>query len=247
MKNLKTGTRFSMQAAGDTAEILIYEEIGASFWGGGVDAKQFVLDLKALDVKTLNVRLNSPGGDVFDGVAIYNQLTQHPATVNIFIDGLAASIASIIAMAGNTISIADNAMLMIHNAWAGTVGNSKDMRKMADILDKIDVTMAGTYSKRSGTSKSKVVEMMAEETWFSGQEAVDAGFADEITQSTEAAEARAYFDLSHFKHAPAAYALLFHNSLKSMKDQSAESAKQLPSAPDFYRERLKLYERTLKH
>jgi ATP-dependent protease ClpP protease subunit len=236
----KSCTRFSMQAQGDSAEILIYEEIGDSFWGGGVNPKQFAADLKALgDVKTLNVRLNSPGGDVFDGVTIYNQLAQHPAAVNVYIDGLAASIASVIAMAGEKICIADNAMMMIHNAWAGTVGDANDMRKMADILDKVNTNVAGTYSKRSGQSNSAVLKLMANETWMTGQEAVDEGFADEIMQSSKSDSASARFDLSHFKNAP-----------KSATERFAQQAQavatsELTSPPSFYHARLKLYERTL--
>lgn len=235
--NLKTGTRFSMQATGGTAEILIYEEIGASFWGGGVDPKQFAMDLKALgDVTTLNVRINSPGGDVFDGVAIYNLLLQHPAAVNVYVDGLAASIASIIAMAGDKICMADNAMMMIHNAMACTAGNANDLREVADVLEKVSSTMAGTYVKRTGMKAADVQKLMDATTWFTAQECVDKGFADEIVQPADAsAKAKARFDLSFFKNVPEGLA---------QQQPAAAAKKDLIAAPDFYRARLDLYLRT---
>lgn len=224
-----------MQAQGDSAEILIYEEIGASFWGGGVDPKQFALDLKAMgDIKILNVRLNSPGGDVFDGVTIYNQLVNHSATVNVYVDGLAASAASLVAMAGDTIYMADNAMMMIHNAWGAIAGDSNDLRTFADTLQKVSETMCGTYAKRSGMKAADVQKYMDKTTWFNAQECVDEGLADEIAQPTDAnASAKVIFDLSHFKNVP-----------KGIVQQPAASASPI-APPDFYRERLKLYERTL--
>lgn len=234
MKKHKSGYRFSMQAQGDTAEILIYDEIGASFWGGGIAPSQFAQDLKALgDIKTLNVRINSPGGDVFDGTTIYNLLVQHPADVNVYVDGLAASAASLVAMAGDKIYMADNAMMMIHNAWGCMAGDANDLRTFADILQKVSETMCSTYAKRSGMKASAVQALMDKETWFNAQECIDEGFADEIVKPAEAdASARTSFDLSHFKNVPKAVA------------QPAAAAPAIV-APDFYRDRLKLYERTL--
>jgi ATP-dependent protease ClpP protease subunit len=234
--NLKTGTRFSMQATGDTAEILIYEEIGASFWGGGIDPKDFAMDLKGLgDVTTLNVRINSPGGDVFDGVAIYNLLAQHKATVNVYVDGLAASIASIIAMAGDKICMADNAMMMIHNAMACTAGDANDLREFADVLEKVSTTMAGTYVKRTGMKAADVQKLMDAETWFNAQDCIDNGFADEIVQPEAGTKAKAKFDLSLFKHVPEGVA---------QQKPAAATEKELIAPPDFYRARLDLYRRT---
>ena len=193
--------QYSMKASGDTAEILIYEVIGEDFWtGGGVTAKGFSDELKALgDVKTINLRINSPGGSVFDGVAIYNNLAQHPAKVNVYIDALAASIASIIAMAGDTITMAENAMMMIHNPWALVVGDSNDMRKEADLLDKIRDTLVTTYATRTGKKAEEITAMMDAETWFTAEEAKEAGFADAIVAGKKAAN---LYDLSVFKNAP---------------------------------------------
>lgn len=171
---------FSMKADAGTAEILVYEEIGEG-WFGGLGAKAFAEELTALGpLSTINLRINSPGGDVFEGVAIYNTLANHPAKVNVFIDGLAASIASVVAMAGDTIAIAENAMMMIHNPWALAMGESKDMVKMAELLDKIKETMVGTYAQRTGQDAKAVSDIMDAETWLTGQEAVDQGFADSV-------------------------------------------------------------------
>lgn len=189
-----------MKAKDDEAEILIYEQIGEDWFGGGISAKRFADDLKALgDIKTLNVRINSPGGSVFDGTTIYNQLVQHKATVNVFIDGIAASAASYVAMAGDTIKIAENGLFMIHNAWGITIGNAADMRKQAEVLDKIDSTIVTTYKKRTKQSEDKLKDWMAAETWFTGAEAVENGFADAIM---EAKTTENSFDLSIFKNAP---------------------------------------------
>jgi ATP-dependent protease ClpP protease subunit len=196
---------FFMKSAAKEAEILIYEEIGESWWSGsGISAKRFAEDLKALGdgIETLNVRINSPGGDVFDGAAIKTQLEQHPATVNVFIDGLAASAASYIAMAGKTIQISDNALFMIHNAQGGVLGNAADMRQMADLLDKIDSTIAAMYTRRTKQPDAKIKDWMAAETWFNAEEAVKYGFADAIMPAVNAEEPAAMFDLSRFKNAP---------------------------------------------
>jgi ATP-dependent Clp protease, protease subunit len=228
--------RFSMQAEGDSAEILIYEDIGASFWGGGVDPKEFAMELKALgDIKTLSVRINSRGGNVFDGVTIYNQLAQHPAAVNVYVDGLAASAASLVAMCGDKICMADNSMMMIHNAMSGMAGDANDLRAFADVLEKVSSTMAATYAKRTGMKVADVQKMMDEETWFTAQEAVDNGFADEIMQApNRSAEAKAKFDLSHFKHTP-----------KGIAQPAAADINEWVTPPDYHLARLRLYQRTL--
>lgn len=186
----------------EEAEILIYEMIGEDWWsGGGVTAKRFTDELKALgNVAKITVRINSPGGDVYDGTAIYNQLVQHKAAVNVFIDGLAASAASYIAMAGDSIKIAENGLMMIHNPWSIAIGESKDMRKTADVLDKIKDTIVLTYQKRTKQDSKEISKWMDAETWMTGKEAVDKGFADEIM---EAKSVEASFGLvAQFKNAP---------------------------------------------
>jgi len=163
------------------AEILIYDEIDP-FWGTG--AKDFAEGLKALGaVTTIHVRINSPGGDVFDGVAIYNQLAQHSAKVIIHVDGLAASIASVIAMAGDEIHLAENALMMIHDPWSFTGGTAADLRAMADLLDTVATTIVTTYAARTGRDAEDIRAMMAAETWMDATEALDQGFADLITEA----------------------------------------------------------------
>jgi ATP-dependent protease ClpP protease subunit len=195
---------FITNKKGDEAEILIYEEIGQNWWSeSGIGAKQFAEDLKALGpVKVLNIRINSPGGDVFEGSAIKTQLENHPATKNVFIDGLAASAASYIAMAGNRIEISPNAMFMIHNASGGVLGNAEDMRKMAGLLEKIDGTIAEMYQRRTNAALSDIQDWMKAETWFTAEEAVKNGFADAVMANDSEAEPAAIFNLDRFRNAP---------------------------------------------
>jgi ATP-dependent protease ClpP protease subunit len=196
-----------LSAAEKSAEILIYDEIGEG-WFGGLGAKEFVQQLAGLgDVDTITVRINSPGGDVFEGIAIYNALKQHTAKISVQIDGLAASIATVIAMAGDTISIADTAMMMVHNPWALAIGDSTDMRKMADLLDQTRAGMMLPAYARTGKSADDLLAIMNAETWYTGPEAVAAGWADSVTavsSKATSAAAKAKFDLSKFKHAPKA-------------------------------------------
>ena len=181
--------------ADESATVYIYDEIG--FWG--ITAQEFIREVDTLQASSITLRVNSPGGDVFDGIAIYNALRNHPATVTTQVDGLAASIASIIAMAGDTITIAKNAFFMVHNAWAMTAGNAAEMRKMADTLDKIDATLVKTYTDRTGQTQRNVRQMMTDETWLGADEAVELGFADKVADEPGA---KAAFDLSKFRNVP---------------------------------------------
>jgi ATP-dependent Clp endopeptidase proteolytic subunit ClpP/HK97 family phage major capsid protein len=191
--------------AGGEADIWIYEEIGET-WFGGLSAKRLKDDLEALgDITLITLHINSPGGDVFDGNAIYNLLKQHKARVVVYIDGLAASIASVVAMAGDEIHIAENALMMVHDPWTYAIGNAEELRKMADMLDKIKGTIITTYVKRTGLEEEEIEELMAAETWMNAEEAVEYGFADDTVESLAAA---AHYDLNRFKfrNLPAAIA-----------------------------------------
>lgn len=170
----------------DAVDVAIYDEIG--YWG--VTASDFVREIQSVQAKSITLRINSPGGDVFDGIAILNSLRQHPATVNVVIDGLAASAASFIAMAGDNVAMAPNSMLMIHEASGMVLGNSQDMSEMAALLDKTSANIANVYAQRAGGDPETWREAMRAETWYSDQEAVDAGLADEILGS-DAPTARA--------------------------------------------------------
>ena len=194
---------FKASAKGKTAEILIYDVIGEDPFFGGVGAKDFVDALTAFgDMETINVRINSPGGDVFEGVAIYNALMRNSAQVDVYVDGLAASAASMIAMAGDKIYMAPTAMMMIHGARAMAYGPSGTMRELADVLDKVNGQMAIAYA-RSGQSEDEIAGIMSKDTYLTAQEAVDAGFADEITSDiAKSPKATAKFDLTalHVPH-----------------------------------------------
>ena len=187
-------------AADEEAEIHIYDEIG--FWG--ISASDFVKELQAITAGIINLHLNSPGGEVFDGIAIYNSLKQHPATVNVTVDGLAASTASFIAQAGDRIIMAKSATMMIHEPYGMAVGNSETMQKMAESLGKIGDTIAGIYADRAGGTEAEWRAAMLEETWYRAQEAIDAGLADEVLAGKPKATAMAgrIFNLSKFKNVP---------------------------------------------
>lgn len=174
---------YSIQAkAAGSAEIWLYDEIGR--WG--ISAQQFAQDLKALgDIKHVDLRIHSPGGDVFEGIAIYNLLKNHPAKITVHIDGLAASMGSVIAMAGDTINMPENSMMMIHKPWGIQGGDADDMRQYADLLDKVEGSLVSAY-RRAGLSDDEIKALLKQETWYTGAEAVAAGFADNVTQAVEA-------------------------------------------------------------
>lgn len=179
---------YKIENKADKAEIWIYESIGEDFWsGGGVTAKKFQEELAAIKAKQIDLHINSPGGAVFEGVTIYNLIKQHEASVTTYIDGLAASIASVIALAGDRVVMADNALFMIHNPSGLVMGTSGDMRKMADVLDKIRSTMSGVYSGKSGKPEDEINTMLDEETWMTAAEAKEAGFVDEIAEEMDLA------------------------------------------------------------
>ncbi|EHW9963248.1 Clp protease ClpP [Escherichia coli] len=165
------------------ADIFIYEEIG----GFGVTAKQFAEDLKALgDVSHINLRIHSPGGDVFEGIAIYNLIRNHPADITVYIDGVAASMASVVAMAGDRVVMPENAMMMIHKPWGISGGNAGDMRDYADLLDKVETVLIPAYARKTGKSAQEITAMLEDETWMDGKECLKHGFADELLPSVRA-------------------------------------------------------------
>lgn len=185
------------QAGGDCAQVHIYAEIGQ--WG--ITADQFCRDLKDITAKTLDVRINSPGGDVFDGIAIHNALTAHPAKIHVFVDGVAASIASVIAMAGDRVTMARGSQMMIHEGHTAAAGTADDMRAQATLLDSVSDTIAGFYMSRAGGELAQWRGRMKKETWYSAEEAVAAGLADEVATPPGRATAHARFDLTVFNYA----------------------------------------------
>lgn len=182
--------------AGEKAALYIYDEIG--YWGD--TASDLVEALKGVDSDTLEVHVNSPGGDIFDGLAIYQALKDHRARITVKVDGLAASIASVIAMAGDEVIMAPKASMMIHDGWTMAVGNAADLRKTADLLDKQSGIIASVYADRSNRDANYWRDAMREETWYSADEAVDAGLADQV-EGKEKPAADEPFDLGVFAHA----------------------------------------------
>lgn len=205
-KPASSGYRIVQAAkANDPAEIYLYGIIGGGGWFdvGGVSADQFRKDLKALgDVKAIDVHVNSEGGDVFDGKAIYSQLAQHSAKINIIVDSLAASAASFICMAGNTITMCEGSFMMIHSAWAFAMGNAEEIRKTATLLDAVDGTLADVYAARTGQDLQKVQQMMSEETWMDAKQCMDMGFCDSVIENVKVAAC--VRDPSRYRNLPAA-------------------------------------------
>ena len=189
---------YEMKAlANNNAEIYIYDEIG--YWG--VTAKQFANDLKELGkVGEISLRINSPGGSVTDGIAIYNLLKKNDATVNVHIDGLAASMASVIAMAGDTVTMPENALMMVHNPWGYAMGDSEEMRKTADVLDKMKKALVSAYTAKSGMSDEDINAMLDDETWMTGSEALEWGFVDQTTDEVQLAASFDTSKLNQFKN-----------------------------------------------
>ncbi len=190
---------WSIKAKGEKeAEIWIYEDIGMNWFGDGLTSKQFAKDINALGtaVEKITVHIDSGGGNVFDGITIYNVLKQHKARVVIHIDGLAASIASVIAMAGDEINIAENAMMMIHEGQGIAMGPASELRAVADLLDKVNDSIIIAYMKHATVDEEKIIALMAAETWMSAEQAIEYGLADQLTESLEIA---AHCDLARFK------------------------------------------------
>ena len=174
--NLSPGTWRVNKTSDESAEVFLYGDIGG--WGDGIGAEEFAKDVAALDVGTIDVRLNSGGGSVFEGQAIYNALSRHSAKIIMNIDGIAASIASVIAMAGDEIRITEGSHVMIHKPWSMAIGDAESMRKEAEVLDSLESGIVDIYAARTGKDRKQLEDWIGAETWFKGQAAVDAGFAD---------------------------------------------------------------------
>ena len=211
---------WNLRAAADepkTGELLLYGPIGSDDGLGwlfdDVTPKQFHEELSGLgDVENLRVMINSPGGDVFAGQAIHSMLNRHPAKVTVYVDGLAASIASIVAMAGDTVVMPRNAMMMIHNPWTVALGDAREFRKLAETLDGIRDSMIAAYESKSGKPRAEILPLLNAETWMTAEQAVEMGFADEIEEKKKVSASLIRpgvlavngreFDLGHYRNAP---------------------------------------------
>ncbi|WP_270771041.1 ClpP-like prohead protease/major capsid protein fusion protein [Proteus mirabilis] len=192
---------FRMQAKEDqTADIYIYDEIG----GWGISARRFTEDLISLgNLSHINLHIHSPGGEVFDGIAIYNQLKNHSATITVYIDGLAASMASVIAMVGDTVIMPKNAM-MIHKPWGVSWGDANDMREYADLLDKLENVLIPAYVAKTGKTTEEITAMLEQETWLDGDECVEHGFADKVIEPVKAMASLTSKRIEEFSSMPSA-------------------------------------------
>lgn len=194
-KSLKDKDWYSMDTSTGQSEVLIYDVIGWPF----VDANEFARDFNNISSKEITIGINSPGGDVFDGTAIFNTIDNHPSRIITRIDGIAASMASIIALAGDEIQIASNAYYMMHNPWSIAMGDHNDFQKEGELLERIAATLGETYANKTGLDIKAVRQMMDDETWLIGKELVDQGFADKVIGSNKA---NAKFDLSMYANTP---------------------------------------------
>jgi ATP-dependent Clp endopeptidase proteolytic subunit ClpP len=181
------------KASKDVTDVYIFDEIGTF----GVNAQGFIEEIKSFKDSPINLHINCVGGDVFDGMAIYNIIKKRTATTTVYIEGIAASMGSVIALAADKVVMAENSLFMIHNAWGGAMGEAKEMKKTAALLDKISGEIADIYVKKTKLPYDKVKEMMDEETWLNAEEALELGFIDSISDAIKVA---AKYDVSKFKN-----------------------------------------------
>ncbi|AVH47357.1 MULTISPECIES: head maturation protease, ClpP-related [Staphylococcus] len=203
-------------------EILIYGDIVSEEWfTNDITAPGFKQQLDELgNVSEIDVHINSSGGNVFEGHAIYNMLKMHKAKINIYIDALAASIASVIAMSGDTIFMHKNSFLMIHNSWIMTVGNAKELRDTADLLDKTDEASNQAYLDRAlNISEEELKELLDAETWLTASEALEKGFIDEILEPNEIAASISDERYKLFKSVPSSITKQDNNVTKHLEEQ----------------------------
>lgn len=177
----------SVKAKGNKGEIILYAGIGDDFWGDGsyVSARDFDKKLKELpsNVDHIELRLNSPGGSVFDGITIYERLKQHKAKVTVYVDGLAASIASVIALAGDEVIIGEGAFFMIHQPMTWSYGNVQEHERTIDVLSRIENQMMGIYLDKTDLTRAQLLDMISKDTWINSDEAIEWGFADKKSES----------------------------------------------------------------
>lgn len=233
--SMKNKSWFRMQAGGQgEADIYIYDEIG--FWG--VTAKQFISDLNALgDITHINLHINSPGGEVFEGIAIFNALRNHGAGITVYVDGVAASMASLIAMAGDTVIMPENAFMMIHKPWGISGGDAEKMRTYADRLDKLESVMVPVYAQKTGKTTDEIAVMLADETWMSGAECLAHGFADQVTPAVRAMACIQSKRTEEFKKMPESIRNMItqpsdRTPREATTTQAVTETAQAPAAPD---------------
>lgn len=228
LKNNQKFWAFARDSAGKASLTLYGELSDTTWWGDEVTPAAFAADLQAIGEDTpLTVYINSPGGDVFAGITLYNLLKRHKGSVTTHIDGLAASAASIVAMAGDKIVMPEAALMMIHRAWTVEAGNAAALRAMAEELERVDGQLAGIYGARTGKPAEEALALMEAETWMTGQEALEAGFCDELEPNKQLAALCGGEILARYQRAPAA---LFKQPIDGGESQPVEDT--LPQAGD---------------
>lgn len=256
MRLLRDNAKASAKAAPDSirveendneATLYIYDVIVSveDDWFGGVGADAFVKELRALDVETIHIRINSPGGSVFAARAIEQAIREHSAKIIAHVDGYAASAASFIAVACDEVEMAAGGFFMIHKAWMCSCGNSDDMAAAAALLDKLDASLVATYAAETGQNAEDIAEWMRAETWFDAQEAVEKGFADRVAGNANAKALKAW-NLSAFKNAPAPEKPEApENSVQDAKEEETEETPAIAASAEreYYLRRLEVTER----
>jgi len=212
-----TSDWYDMVSQDDYTDVYIYDVVGYE-----TTAKEFVKELNQIE-NAIHLHLNTPGGDVFDGNTIHNALVQHPAPVHVYVDGLAASIGSVIAMAGDTINIAKNGAIMIHDPWVMSMGNADELRKQAKVLDKVRDALVTTYVDKTGQEAGQIMQWMNEETWFDADEALAAGFATEIIDNVGTQN---HSDLSVYNKVPGRVAALYQAKVASDGTETKRTKEQ---------------------
>lgn len=224
---MKTWYALSAKAAQLETEVTIFDEIG----GFGVSADQFISDLQKIpaDHKIL-LRIHSPGGEVFDGNAIATALSRR-GNIEVQIEGIAASMATLISLAGSPVKMAQNGFYMIHNPWGAAMGDAEELRKQAELLDRIRANMVNAYAAKSGQSPEQIQQWMDAETWFTADEAQAAGFVDEVTDRLDlAASATRFSRLAKFRHAPAALLTPTHPQMEIENENPEAPLEEIPAA-----------------
>lgn len=187
------------ETANSEATLYIYDVID-SFWGvRAIDVATFLNTLT--DGTKLNVRINSPGGDVFEARAISTAIKNYKGQKTVYIDGLAASAATTIALAGDSVEIAEGSFFMIHNAWTFAMGDKNSLLETADLLGKVDIAIAADYANKTGKDEKAIAELMDAETWMNAQEAVDSGFCDKLQESAKTQNHKRW-NLAAYDNAP---------------------------------------------
>lgn len=226
--NAGRGAPIRSEVDGDIATVYVYDIIDA-YWG--VSATDFARTLAAITAPNIVLRINSPGGDVFEARAMMAAIAEHPATVTAKVDGLAASAATALTLACDSVEIVEGGFYMIHKAWTFEIGNADDMRTTADLLDKIDGVLADGYAKKTGKTRDDVIGLMAAETWLTAEDAVEAGFANSVIEIGASNTSARAFNVAAYSNAPVAL-----TEPEQQPDWDAAAARRLARA--------RLYERS---